>query len=47
VEQHVNIADTGDGDEEPSYNGDDDDDDSPAMALAAMGLDSLLNYRAA
>jgi hypothetical protein len=26
---------------------DDQEEDSPAMALAAMGLDSLLNYRAA
>jgi hypothetical protein len=47
VEQYINIADTNDADKEPSHKVDDDDDDSRAMALASMGLDSLLNYRAA
>jgi hypothetical protein len=44
----INLAGEDGPDDEPSMDGDDDqEEDSPAMALAAMGLDSLLNYRAA
>jgi hypothetical protein len=46
--EHINVA-TDEDDVEPDREAQDDDDedpDPPAMALAAMSLDSLLNYRA-
>jgi hypothetical protein len=46
--EHVNLTTDGCDDEEPEREAvdKDEDNDPPAMALAAMSLESLLNYRA-